>query len=81
MSEIKFALTWNGPDNNNIQAVDMQYYFPSELLSLSEKLHINSEKFFMIDVNIRNASKNFVKLKDFLSQTGSFFKVLCLTEI
>ena len=38
----------NDPDKNfysNIQAVDTQYYFPSELLSLSEKLHINSENF------------------------------------
>ena len=65
---------------NNIQAVDTQYYFPSEL-SLSEKLHINSENFSMIHLNIRSAKKNFEKLKDFLSQTGSFFKVLCLTKI
>ena len=39
----------NDPDKNfynNIQAVDMQYYFPSQLLSLSEKLHINSENIF-----------------------------------
>ena len=28
---------------NNIQAVDMQYYLPSALLLLSEKLRINSE--------------------------------------
>ena len=38
----------NDPDKNfynNIQAVDTQYYLPSELLSLSEKLHINSENF------------------------------------
>ena len=64
---------------NNIQAVDTQYYFPSEL-SLSEKLHINSENFSMIHlINIRSAKKNFEKFKDFLSQTGSFFKVLCLT--
>ena len=34
----------------------------------------------MIHLNIRSAEKNFEKLKDFLSQTGSFFKVLCLTE-
>ena len=58
----------------------MQYYLPSELLSLSEKLQINSENFSMIHLNIRSAKKNFEKLKDFLSQTGSFFKVLCLTE-
>ena len=32
----------------------------------------------MIHLNIR--SKNFEKIKEFLSQTGSFFKVLCLTE-
>ena len=73
----------NDPDKNfynNIQAVDTQYYLPSELLSLSEKLHINSENFSMIHLNIRSAKKNFEKLKDFLSQTGSFFKVLCLTE-
>ena len=30
---------------NNIKTIDTQYYFPSELLSLSEKLHINSENF------------------------------------
>ena len=73
----------NDPDKNfynNIQAVDTQYYLPSELLSLSEKLHVNSENFSMIHLNIRSAKKNFEKLKDFLSQTGSFFKVLCLTE-
>ena len=35
----------NDPDKD-IQAADTQYYFPSELLSLSERLHINSEKFF-----------------------------------
>ena len=73
----------NDPDKNfynNIQAVDTQYYLPSELLSLSEKLHINSENFSRIHLNIRSAKKNFEKLKDFLSQTGSFFKVLCLTE-
>ena len=34
----------------------------------------------MIHLNIRSAKKNFEKLKDFFSQTGSFFKVLCLTE-
>ena len=58
---------------NNIQAVDTEYYLPSELLSLSEKLHINSEKYFMIHLNIRSARENSEKLKDFLSQTGSFF--------
>ena len=73
----------NDPDKNfynNIQTVDTQNYFPSELLSLSEKLHINLENFSMIHLNIRSAKKNFEKLKDFLSQTGSFFKILCLTE-
>ena len=34
----------------------------------------------MIHLNLRSAKKNFEKLKDFLSQTGSSFKVLCLTE-
>ena len=34
----------------------------------------------MIHLNIRSAKKNFERLKDFLSQTGSFFKVLYLTE-
>ena len=60
----------NDPDKNlynNIQAVDTQFYLPSELLFLSEKLHINSEKFSMIHLNIRSAKKNFQKLKDFLS--------------
>ena len=73
----------NDPDKNfytNIQAVDTQYYLPSELLSLSEKLPINSEKFSMIYLNIRSAQKNLEKLNDFISQTGPFFKVLCLTE-
>ena len=73
----------NDPDKNiynNIQAVDTQYYLSSELLSLSQKLRINSENFSMIHLNIRSAKKNFEKLKGFLSQTGSFFKVLCLTE-
>ena len=46
----------------------------------SEKLHINSENFSMIHLNIRSAKKKFERLKDFLSQTGSFFKVVCLTE-
>ena len=65
---------------NNIQAVDTQYFFPSELLYLSEKLYINSENVSMIHFNIRSAKKNFEKLKDILSQTGSLLKVLCLTE-
>ena len=65
---------------NNIQASDTQNYLPPELLSLSGKFRINSEKFSMTHLNIRSAKKNFEKLKDFLSQTGSFFKVLCLTE-
>ena len=73
----------NDPDKNvynNIQAVDTQYYLTSELLSLSGKLRINSENFSMIHLNIRSAKKSFEKLKDFLSQTSSFFKILCLTE-
>ena len=73
----------NDPDKtfyNNIQAVDTQYYLKSELLSLSGKLHINLENFSMIHLNIRSAKKIFEKLKDFLSQIGSFSKVLCLTE-
>ena len=73
----------NDPDKNfynNIQAVDTQYYLPSELLSLSEKLRINSENFSLIHLNIRSAKKDFEKLKDFLSQTGPFFEVLRLTE-
>ena len=58
---------------NNIQAVDTQYYFQSELLSLPEKLHVNLENLSMIHLNIGSAKKHFEKLKDFLSQTGSFF--------
>ena len=34
----------------------------------------------MIHLNIRRAKKHFEKLKDFLSQAGSFFKALCLTK-
>ena len=34
----------------------------------------------MIHLNKRSAKKKFEKLKGFLSQTGSFFRVLCLTE-
>ena len=59
----------NDPDKNfyeNIQAVDMQHYFPSELLSLSENRHMNLENFSMIHL------KTFGKLKDFLPQAGSF---------
>ena len=66
----------NDPDKNfynNIQAVDTQYYFPWEFLSLSEKIHRNSTTFYMIHLNIRSAKKIFEKLKGFLSQTGSFF--------
>ena len=66
----------NDPDKNfynNIKAVDTQYYFSLELLSLSEKLHINLQNFSMIHINIRSAKKNLEKLNDFLSQTGSFF--------
>ena len=56
----------NDPDKdfyNNIEAIDTQYYLPSELLSLSDKLHINLEKFSVIHLNIRSAKKNFEKLK------------------
>ena len=38
----------NDPDKNfynSIKAIDTQYYFPSELLYLSEKLYINPENF------------------------------------
>ena len=65
---------------NNIKAIDTHYYFPSELLSLSEKLHINSKIFSMIHANIRSAKKNFENVKDFFSETGSFFKVLSLIK-
>ena len=54
----------NDPDKNfynNIWAVDMQHYFPLEL-------HINSENFSMIHLNIRSAKKTSDKLRD--SQTG-----------
>ena len=34
----------------------------------------------MVHLNIKSAKKNFEKLKDFLSQTGSFFNVLYLTQ-
>ena len=61
----------NNPNKNfynNIKAIDTQHYFPSELLSLSEKLHRNSENFSMIHINIRrSAKKHFEKL--FLKQT------------
>ena len=73
---------FNDPDknfHNNIHAIDIQCYFASGL-SLSEILHINFEIFSMIHLNITNAKENFEKLKNFLSQAGSFFKVLCLTE-
>ena len=69
----------NDPDKNfynDIQAIGTQYYLPSKLLSLSEKLRINSENFSMIHLNIKSAKKNFEKLKDFLSETCSFFKVM-----
>ena len=51
---------------NNMKATETQYYFPSELLSLSEKFHINSENFSMIHINIRSAKNIFEKL--FLKQ-------------
>ena len=43
---------------NNIKAIDTQYYLPSELLPLSEKLHLNSENVTIIYINLRSA-KNF----------------------
>ena len=51
----------NDPDKNfynYIEAIDMQYYFPSELLYLSEKLHINSENFSMIHLKIKGWHKH-----------------------
>ena len=60
---------------DNILVVDMQYNFPSELLSLYEKLHINSENFSMIRLNMRSAEKIYEKLKDFLSQKAPFLKL------
>ena len=36
--------------------------------------------FSIIHVNIKSDKCFFEKLKDFLSQTGSFFKILCLTK-
>ena len=73
----------NDPDKNfynNIKAANTQYYLLSELLSLTEKLRITSETFSMIHINVRSAKKNLETLKNFLSQIGSFLKVLCLTE-
>ena len=43
----------------------MQYYFPPELLPLSAKLYINSEKFSLSYLNIRSAKKNFENPKTF----------------
>ena len=54
--------------------------FVDKKVFFSEKLHINSENFSMIHLNIRSAKKKIERFKDFLSQTGSFFKVICLTE-
>ena len=54
----------NDPDENvynNIQAIDTHFHFPSELLSLSEKLHIILENFSMIHLNIRSAKKKLGK--------------------
>ena len=34
----------------------------------------------MIHINIKSDKFFFEKLKDFLSQTGSFFKIICLTK-
>ena len=34
----------------------------------------------MIHINIRNAKKKFKNLNDFLSETVSFYKFLCLTD-
>lgn len=56
----------NKPDKNfynNIWTADTLYYFPSEILSLSDKLHINSDYVSTIHLNIRSGKKNFEKLK------------------
>ena len=64
----------------------MQYYFPPELLPLSAKLYINSEKFSLSYLNIRSAKKNFENPKTFfLKQSLSldfyvFLKVGSMTE-
>ena len=59
----------NDPGKNfydNIQAVATQYYFPSELLFLSEKLHVNSENFVL------------TRLFEVLRKT---FKMFCLIKL
>ena len=74
----------NGPDKTTIvtfKSLTSNIISHQSILSSSEKLHINLQNFSMIYLNIRSAKKNIEKLKDFLSQTGSFYKVLCLTEI
>ena len=60
----------NKPDENfynNIWTADTLYYFPSEILSLSDKLHINSDYVSTIHLNIRSGKKNIEKVK------GTFF--------
>ena len=57
----------NGHDKNfynNIQAVDTQYCLPSELLSLSEKLRINSEE--VLRKILKNSRTFFLKQAPFL---------------
>ena len=47
----------NYPEKNfysRIQAIGTQYYFPSELLSLSEKVHINSENISALATSFNN---------------------------
>ena len=62
---------------NNMHIVNTQLYFSSFIF------HYFSFSFYpisMIHINIRSAKKKSKKLKDFLSQTCSFFKALCLPE-
>ena len=47
----------NDPDKNfynSIQAIGTQYYFPSDVLSLSGKLHINSENISALATSFNN---------------------------
>ena len=67
----------NDPDKNfynNIQGIDMQYYLPSEFLSLSEKLRINSENFSMVHLNIRSAKKNLKNSRTSFLKQAPFLK-------
>ena len=80
-SELKEVLLddWNDLDKNfynDIQTVVTQYYFPWELLSLSEKLHINSENVSMIHLTIRSAKKN----SRFSFSNRLLFKIQCLSQ-